>query len=95
MKNDFIHGTVMVCNMHEEAQNSESIQVKGRQYQLILVIHDESVFYQNDCYMTHWIANTSKATPFPKGDGQSIVVSNFLTAVTCLMRGLMGFQNLF
>ena len=62
-----------------EAQNSESIQVKGGRYQLILVTHDESVFYQNDLRKTHWIANTSNATPLPKGDGQSIMVSDFLT----------------
>jgi hypothetical protein len=30
---------------------------------------------------THWIAHeTSKATPLPKGDGQSIMVSDFLTS---------------
>ena len=47
---------------------------------LILVTHDESVFYQNDFCKTHWIASTSKATPLPKGDGQSIMVSDFLTS---------------
>ena len=58
--------------------------VEGGQYQprfrLILVTHDESVFYQNDFRKTHWIASTSKATPLPKGDGQSIMVSDFLTS---------------
>ena len=58
--------------------------MKGGQYQprfrLIFVTHDESVFYQNDFCNTHWIASTSKATPLPKGDGQSIMVSDFLTS---------------
>ena len=58
--------------------------MEGGQYQprfrLILVTHDESVFYQNDFRKTHWIASTSKATPLPKGDGQSIMVSDFLTS---------------
>jgi hypothetical protein len=54
--------------------------VQGGRFRLILVTHDESVFYQNDSHKTHWIANTSKATPLPKGDGQSIMVSDFLTA---------------
>jgi hypothetical protein len=53
--------------------------VQGGRFRLILVTHDESVFYQNDSCKTHWIANTSKATPLPKGDGQSIMVSDFLT----------------
>ena len=65
--------------VEHKAQNSESIQVKGGLFRLILVTHDESVFYQNDFRKTHWIANTSKATPLPKGDGQSIMVSDFLT----------------
>jgi hypothetical protein len=47
---------------------------------LILVTHDESVFYQNDFQKTHWIASTSKPAPLPKDDGQSIMVSDFLTA---------------
>jgi hypothetical protein len=37
-------------------------------------------FYQNDFQKTHWIADTNKATPLPKGDGQSIMVSDFWTA---------------
>ncbi|KAF8258089.1 hypothetical protein EI94DRAFT_1427986, partial [Lactarius quietus] len=53
--------------------------VKGGLFWLILVTHDESVFYQNDSHKTHWIANTSKATPLPKGNRQSIMVSDFLT----------------
>ena len=47
---------------------------------LILVTHDKSVFYQNFFCKTHWIASTSKATPLPNGDGQSIMVSDFLTS---------------
>jgi hypothetical protein len=54
--------------------------VKGGRFRLILVTHDESTFYQNDSRKTHWIASNSKATPLPKGDGQSIMVSDFLTA---------------
>ena len=53
---------------------------RGGLFRLILVTHDESIFYQNDFRKTHWIANTHKATPLPKGDGQSIMVSDFLTA---------------
>ena len=50
-----------------------------------LVTHDESVFYQNDIHKTHWIASTSKATPLPKGDGQSIMISDFLTSEWCCL----------
>ena len=67
-----------------EHRPHNAFSVEGGQYQprfrLILVTHDESVFYQNDTRKTHWIASTSKATPLPKGDGQSIMVSDFLTS---------------
>ena len=49
-------------------------------FRLILVTHDESVFYQNDERKTAWVHKFDKATPRPKGDGQSIMVSDFLTS---------------
>jgi hypothetical protein len=61
-------------------QNLSADPVKGGRFRLILVTHDESIFYQNDSWKTHWIASTSQPTPLPKGDGQSIMVSDFLTS---------------
>jgi hypothetical protein len=43
------------------------------------VTHDESVFYQNDQRKTAWVHDSDKAKLKPKGDGQSIMVSDFLT----------------
>ena len=48
-------------------------------FRLIPVTHDESVFYQNDERKTTWVHSSEKAKPRPKGDGQSIMVSDFLT----------------
>jgi hypothetical protein len=62
-----------------EHRPQNAFPVEGGQFRLILVTHNESVFYQNDFRKTHWIASTSKAAPLPKGDGQSIMVSDFLT----------------
>jgi hypothetical protein len=76
MKSKFTPGTVMALNTGPQ----NAFPMKGGRFRLILVTHDESVFYQNDFRKTHWIASTSKATPLPKGDGQSIMVSDFLTA---------------
>jgi hypothetical protein len=67
-------------NSDIEYRPQNAFPVKGGRFQLILVTHDESTFYQNDFRKTHWIASTSKATPLPKGDGQSIMVSDFLTS---------------
>jgi hypothetical protein len=47
---------------------------------LILITHDESVFFQNDERTTCWSHQDSRPTPKPKGDGQSLMVSDFLTA---------------
>ena len=46
---------------------------------LILITHDESVFYQNDEKTTCWSHQDSRPAPRPKGEGQSIMVSDFLT----------------
>lgn len=46
---------------------------------LILVTHDESTFYENDCRKTKWVYVTEKVTTEKKGEGQSIMASDFLT----------------
>ena len=52
----------------------------GLPFRLILITHDESTFYQNNCRKVVWAQETSRPTPQPKGDGQSIMVSDFLTS---------------
>lgn len=49
-------------------------------FNLILVTHDESTFFQNDQRTTCWNHQDSRPVPRPKGDGQSLMVSDFLTA---------------
>jgi len=48
-------------------------------FRLILVTHDESTFYQNDRRKTKWTHISKKATTEKKGEGQSLMVSDFLT----------------
>jgi hypothetical protein len=48
-------------------------------FRLILVTHDESTFFQNDERSTGWSHATSKSKPKAKGNGQSLMVSDFLT----------------
>jgi hypothetical protein len=52
----------------------------GLPFRLVLIMHDESTFYQNDQHKIVWAQKTSRPTPQPKGDGQSIIVSDFLTS---------------
>ncbi|KAF7297803.1 hypothetical protein MKEN_01404000 [Mycena kentingensis (nom. inval.)] len=51
----------------------------GRPFRLYLVTHDESTFYANDRRKTMWVHDSFKNTPLPKGEGVSIMVSDFLT----------------
>ena len=46
---------------------------------LILITHDESTFYQNDQRKTCWGHQDSQPTPQPKGEGQSLMILEFLT----------------
>ena len=48
-------------------------------FRLILVTHDESTFYQNDQQKIYW-GHPGGATPKPKGEGVSLMVSDFLTS---------------
>ena len=47
-------------------------------FRLILVMHDESTFYANDCRKTKWVHATEVAVAEPKGEGVSIMVSDLL-----------------
>jgi len=47
---------------------------------LILITHNESKFFQNDERQTCWNYQDSQPTPRPKGNGQSLMVSDFLMA---------------
>jgi hypothetical protein len=54
-------------------------QSHGQPQQLILITHDESTFYQNDERHNHWALRDAQDPPKPKGNGQSIMVSDFMT----------------
>jgi hypothetical protein len=44
---------------------------------LVLITHDESVFYQNDQQQIHWGCPSVNRVPKPKGEGLSLMVSDF------------------
>jgi hypothetical protein len=41
-------------------------------------MHDESTFYENDCRKTKWVHEKENAVMEKKGEGQSIMASEFL-----------------
>ena len=49
------------------------------QFHLILITHDESTFFQNDERKTGWSHTTTKSKLKAKGNGQTLMVSDFLT----------------
>jgi hypothetical protein len=66
-------------NDGNELPRPRGFPVAGRHFRLIPIMHDKSIFYQNDKCKSKWIHNTSTPTLRSKGDGQSIMVSDFLT----------------
>jgi hypothetical protein len=52
----------------------------NRPFRLILVTHDESTFYANDERKSRWVHQDQKAVTERKGDGMSIMISDFLTS---------------
>ncbi|KIJ33165.1 hypothetical protein M422DRAFT_264881 [Sphaerobolus stellatus SS14] len=61
------------------ATNPISFPVEGGCFRIILVTHDESTFYANDCQKNQWSHKDDKAVPQAKGEGQSLMISDFLT----------------
>jgi len=51
----------------------------GQRFRLILVTHDESTFYETDRRKTVWAHQSDKAVPLKKGEGISLMPSEFLT----------------
>jgi len=56
-----------------------SFPIPGGHFRLILVTHDELTFHQNNERKTHWAHSSTTATLKPKGNGQLLMVSDFLT----------------
>jgi len=53
---------------------------QGVQFWLILVTHDKSTLYENDHRKTLWMNKNTKVVAEKKGEGQSIMASEFLTS---------------
>lgn len=56
------------------------IRLPGSGRILIIWFHDESIFYANDRRKSHWKAPEDTPKPEPKGEGESLMVSDFVSA---------------
>ncbi|KAA1476290.1 hypothetical protein DENSPDRAFT_784809 [Dentipellis sp. KUC8613] len=51
---------------------------QGGRFRLYVITHDESTFYQNDQHKNVWSHPDLGPTPQPKGEGESLMISDFL-----------------
>ena len=59
--------------------NGFDVPQTGR-FRLILVTHDESTFYANDRCKNFWSHKSDPHTPDQKGEGPSLMISEFQTS---------------
>jgi hypothetical protein len=64
---------------NEVSRPGPAFAVPGVRFRLVLITHDESTFYENDRRKTKWVHATEKATTEKKGEGQSVMATDFLT----------------
>ena len=71
--------------------NSEPVQpnLKENEKKMVLVTHDESIFYSNDCKVTRW-CEKNEYMIIPKGQGRSVMVSSFMCPCHGTMRGTVN-----
>ncbi|EJD06381.1 uncharacterized protein FOMMEDRAFT_75839, partial [Fomitiporia mediterranea MF3/22] len=58
---------------------------------IILVTHDESTFYANDQKQTVWTHKSATPKPAVKGEGVSIMISDFCTPEKGWLRSSNGY----
>jgi hypothetical protein len=51
-----------------------------RNHRVVVWFHDESTFYANDRWKKRWVHESEKAVPQTKGEGASLMVSDFVSA---------------
>ncbi|KAL5504652.1 hypothetical protein ACEPAH_7315 [Sanghuangporus vaninii] len=66
---------------------------KAMRPRLILVTHDESTFYANDQRKLRWVHNSELPKPKLKGEGPSIMVSDFCTPEAGWLKSADGSQE--
>ncbi|KAI6007104.1 hypothetical protein EDD15DRAFT_2383955 [Pisolithus albus] len=57
----------------------EIVAVQGNSQPVLAWHHDKSMFYANDHCHSGWVHTDAGADPHPKGEGESIMVSNFVS----------------
>jgi hypothetical protein len=61
-------------------RKEEKIGEQPANRRVVVWFHDESTFYVNDRRKLHWVHKSETAVPRPKGEGASLMVSDFVLA---------------
>ena len=63
----------------DEGKEVEGSSVTNNERCVMLHHHDETVFYGNDRRGVRWIHNSETSKPYAKGEGQSLMVADFVS----------------
>ncbi|XP_006456634.1 hypothetical protein AGABI2DRAFT_77787, partial [Agaricus bisporus var. bisporus H97] len=71
-------------NTNGDVENNNTVppnlSSNPRNTKWVIWFQDESTFYMNDCRKVQWKGKEEKNTPQPKGEGVSIMISDFVSA---------------
>jgi hypothetical protein len=76
---EYVKRMVLYDNDGNILSTPTGFPVPGGRFHLILVTHDESTFYAHDRRKIKWVHSSQNAVPERKGEGASLMVSDFLT----------------
>src|SRR5260370_37998363 len=60
---------------------------------LVIWFHDECIFYAHDRHILRWVHLSETAKPYAKGEGQSLMVSNFISTDYGVGRKMVQYVN--
>ena len=61
-------------------KNGDDVGDMSLSRHVIIWFHDESTFYAHDCRHIRWVHNKECPKPYPKGEGQSFMIADFVSA---------------
>jgi len=64
----------------KEGNMDKSASVSVDERQSVFWVHDETIFYVHDRRERRWVPDTETAVPKPKGEGVSLMISDFASA---------------
>jgi hypothetical protein len=63
-----------------EDQKQEMVEEQPQAHRVVVWLHDESMFYVNGRRKLHWVHKNETAVPCAKGEGASLMVTDFVSA---------------